>query len=173
MAKASRKRSGANSTPDMVQFDTALTDEQLARVQRLPATEVPSSQQLVRSDFREKMERWEQQREEQRQQEYQARLSELANAIASALPQRARKRRLNKPKDEKAKEQQRLDDAKRGDAWLTGRNSGRFVTYNDMATVHRIELWDLRASLDRDRHKRPDVWRTKKKPRRKKSVKAR
>ena len=128
---------------------------------------------LVRSSTREKTESWEQRREAQRQQEFQETLGLLADAIASRVERRKKKRTTKTRQTEQSKAEQRREDAKRGDEWLRGRNSGQYVTYNDMAVTKGIELWDLKPSLDRDRHYRADVWAAKKKPRRKKAVKTR
>lgn len=120
-------------------------------------------------------------RDTQDKQRYQAageaddkRADRIATAIRDSLEKPKRAKRTTKTKQgEKTKAKQRLDDAKRGDEWLRGRNCGQYVTYNDKAVTKGIELWDLKSSLDRDRHYRADVWAAKRKPRRKKSVKTR
>ena len=92
-------------------------------------------------------------------------------AIANLLEKPKRKPKKVR-QAEKSKEEQRRDDAKLGDAWLAGHKSGAYVKYADMPNTG-LELWDVKASLDRDRHHRPEVWQANKKPRRKKVVKTR
>ena len=93
----------------------------------------------------------------------------IVAAIADLLEKPKRKRKKVR-QAEKTKEEQRLDDAKLGDAWLSGHKSGKYVKYADMPNTG-LELWDVKASLDRDRHNRPNVWKANAKPRRKKVVK--
>lgn len=157
---------------EKVRIGRPLTPEQLEYLARLPVRTATAGD-LVRSSIREKTESWEQRREAQRQQEFQETLGALADAIASRVERPKKKRTTKTQQAEKSKAEQRREDEKRGDEWLRGRNCGQYVTYNDMAVTKGIELWDLKASLERDRHHRADVWAAKKKPRRKKAVKTR
>jgi hypothetical protein len=153
-----------------------LTSEQLAMLHGLP--ERPPSSQLIQAPSQ-----WMKQRDDQRERRQQDQQDQLdatlkavavavADAIASRVDPPKKKRAKQSRQAEKSKAEQRREDAERGDEWLRGRNSGQYLTYKDMAETQRIEWWDLRASLDRDRHHRADVWSAMKKPRRKKSVKS-
>ena len=99
-------------------------------------------------------------------------VNELAESISSRV-KRPTKQRPTTRQAAKSKAEQQREDKKRGDEWLRGRNNGQYLTYNDMALAKGLELWDLAASIDRDRHHRVDVWAANKKPRRKKAVKTR
>lgn len=82
-------------------------------------------------------------------------------------PRSPKKRAAHRPPDTNAK-----DDAKVGDAWLRGRNSRDFRTYDDLAREMGRDEQIVREAIDRDRKRRPEVWRSKRKtPRRNKSVK--
>lgn len=74
-----------------------------------------------------------------------------------------RKRPAHRPPDTDA-----TADTMIGDAWLHGRNSGQFVAYRDLANELKRDETEVREAIDRDRHRRPDVWRQRRKPRRKK-----
>ena len=73
----------------------------------------------------------------------------------------------HRPPDTDAK-----DDARIGDTWLTGRNSREFRAYGDLARKLGRGEPEIREAIDRDRKRRPDVWRAKRRTaRRNKSVK--
>jgi len=78
-----------------------------------------------------------------------------------------KKRAAHRPPDTDAK-----DDAKIGDAWLTGRIGRDFHKYDDLARELGRDVEKVREALDRDRKRRPEVWHAKRRiPRRNKSVK--
>ena len=73
----------------------------------------------------------------------------------------------HRPPDTDAK-----DDARIGDRWLTGRNSREFLAYGDLARKLGRGETEIREAIDRDRKRRPEVWRAKRRTaRRNKSVK--
>lgn len=92
----------------------------------------------------------------------------LACVLETSSPAGRKKRPAHRPSDTNP-----AADAKIGNAWIRGRNSGEFHRYADLADVLKRDVAEVKAAADRDRHRRPDVWAARKRtPRRKKSVKS-
>jgi len=157
---------------EKVRFTENLTPELCETLARLQVT-TQSEKIVVPSGYREKFDRRAQQSEARRQEAFQESLGAIADAIASRIERPPKKRKPKNLEAKRSKAEQRREEEKCGDEWLRGRNCGQYVKYADMAKAKGLELWDLNASLDRDRHYRADVWAANKKPRRKKAVKTR
>lgn len=100
-------------------------------------------------------------------------MKRLVAALAAVTENKPKKKKRNstrpahRPVDTDLKA-----DEKDANEWLRGRNSGEFRFYNDMARKQSRDVGPLKDALDRDRHRRPEVWTAKRKPRRKKAVKS-